>query len=87
MNKLFLLACVLLPLTGNAQTTPKVVFVGDDITAAWQGTSEFTANTNWIGKGILPGSGYDPSLEVLQDFQANVINQHPAFVHIMTGGF
>jgi hypothetical protein len=85
MNKLFLFACVLLPFTATAQTAPKVVFAGDNITAAWQGSSEFTANTNWIGEGIVANSGYDPSKEVLQDFQANVINQHPAFVHIMTG--
>ena len=26
------------------------------------------------------------SATVEQDFQANVVNQHPAFVHILTGG-
>ena len=30
--------------------------------------------------GLYSGSG-----EVLQNFQSSVINQHPAFVHIMTG--
>jgi hypothetical protein len=85
-NKLCLLACVLLPFTAIAQTAPKVVFAGDEVTAEWQTNPAFTANTNWIGAGITPNTFmFDPSNLVVENFQASVINQHPAFVHIMTG--
>lgn len=84
MNKLLVLACFLVSISANAQTAPKVVFTGDQFTLAWQQTPQFTANQNWIGAGVqVPqeeGSGV-----VEAAFQANVINQHPAFVHIMTG--
>jgi len=86
MNKLCLLACLLVSVAATAQTGPKVVFAGDDITAAWQASPEFTANTNWVGAGITPDIFmFDPSNLVLENFQASVIKQHPAFVHIMTG--
>jgi hypothetical protein len=84
MNKLCLLACLLVSVASTAQTAPKVVFIGDDITAAWQRSSEFTANKNWIGEGVAYND-YPGTSVVLQNFQANVINQHPAFVHIMSG--
>lgn len=57
---------------------PKVVFIGDNLTAQWQSSPQFTANTNWVGEGIA-GQGYFNF-----NFQS-VINQHPAFVHIMAG--
>ena len=85
MNKLCVLVCLLISLPGIAQTAPKVVFVGENLTAAWQSSSEFTANKNWVGEGITVGDTFSGAGEVLQNFQASVINQHPAFVHIMTG--
>jgi len=87
MNKwLCLLACLLVSPT-HAQTTPKVVFTGDDFTLAWQQTSQFTANQNWIGAGVSVGCCLTMgSATVEQDFQTNVVNQHPTFVHILTGG-
>jgi hypothetical protein len=84
MNKLCVLACLFVSFAATAQTAPKIVFVGDDLTASWQASSEFTANKNWVGEGFDVGL-FSGSGEVLQDFQAGVINQHPAFVHIMTG--
>jgi hypothetical protein len=85
MNKLCVLACLLISLAATAQTAPKVVFVGELFTPEWQTAPQFTANKNWIGAGLPTPVPYDDSTVVLQDFQANVINQHPAFVHIMTG--
>jgi hypothetical protein len=80
MNKLCLLACLLVSVA-HAQTAPKVVFVGDYVTSLWQASPEFTANTNWIGAGVQFGE----SVQIAANFQATVINQHPAIVHIMVG--
>jgi hypothetical protein len=85
MNKLCLLACLLIPAALNAQTAPKVVFTGDDFTFNWQQTPQFTANQNWVGAGLDVCCIGGVTGLVEADFQANVINQHPAFVHIMTG--
>jgi hypothetical protein len=75
-------------ITVNAQTLPKVVFTGDQFTYSWQQSASFQANKNWIGAGVPgiphgPGGGF--SAGVLNEFQTNVINQHPAFVFIETG--
>lgn len=85
MNKLCLLACLLVSIAATAQTAPKVVFVGENFTYAWQSTSPFTTNKNWVGEGISLSPAGGGSGVVLQDFQTEVINQHPAFVHIMSG--
>lgn len=74
-----------MPFAATAQTVPEVVFVGEDFTTAWQATPQFTANTNWIGAGIQNPGAFGGSDLVLENFQTDVINQHPAFVHIMTG--
>jgi hypothetical protein len=79
MRKLCLLSCLLLSIVAHAATPRKVVFTGDNFTLAWQQTSQFTANPNWIGAGVQPSS-FQGSASVLAAFQANVINQHPAFV-------
>jgi lysophospholipase L1-like esterase len=68
-----------------ATPAPKVVFIGDQITHGW--TSAFAANPNWINQGV-PVVGYPSagdSGSTLQRFQADVINLHPAIVHIMIG--
>jgi lysophospholipase L1-like esterase len=68
-----------------ATAAPKVVFIGDQITYEW--TSAFAANPNWINQGV-PVAGYPSagdSSSTLQRFQADVVDLHPAIVHIMIG--
>jgi hypothetical protein len=70
--------------TAATTAAPKVVFVGDYITAQW--ASAFAANPNWINKGNpIPNQG--GSYYALQNFQANVIALHPAIVHILIGAY
>jgi hypothetical protein len=99
MNKLCLLACLLVPLVANAQLAPnyhrlqtppappKVIFVGDYVTAQW--ASAFAANPNWVNQGdpapLYVGSYLGTSGSVLADFQANVVSLHPAVVHLLIG--
>jgi hypothetical protein len=89
MTQPFKLVCLLawsfLSITASAQTAPKVVFTGDQFTLDWQVTPQFTANHNWIGAGVHIYALNPGTSTVEQDFQTNVINQHPAFVHIITG--
>jgi GDSL-like Lipase/Acylhydrolase family len=83
--KLFLSGLVFV-VSAHAQTLPKVVFTGDTFTYDWQQSAAFTANKNWIGAGLGSfGSAFHESNYVADDFQANVINQHPDFVFIETG--
>ncbi len=66
----------------SAQGPPKVVFFGDYITYEW--ASAFAANPNWINQGspsINGGVGSTGS------FQADVVNLHPAIVHILVGAY
>jgi hypothetical protein len=67
--------------TAATPAPPKVVFVGDYITHQW--ASAFAANPNWINQG-QPTPGAFPSLA---SFQTNVVNLHPAIVHIMVGAY
>jgi lysophospholipase L1-like esterase len=57
---------------------PKVVFIGDDITANW-----FPQSAIWINKGI---SG-QTSGQVLARFQTDVIDLHPDIVNILVGTY
>jgi Bacterial Ig-like domain (group 2) len=86
--RVLILFAGLVPATALAATpAPTVVFTGDYFTVLWQADPSFTANTNWIGAGVEGELGFgNGSGAVAADFQANVINQHPAFVHILTGG-
>jgi hypothetical protein len=86
MNKLCLLACLFVSVAATAQTGPTVVFTGDDFVYGWQQNAAFTANKNWIGAGV-DGGGFDWgfSQAVLDGFQTNVIDRHPAFVFLDTG--
>jgi hypothetical protein len=66
--------------SATAATTapPKVVFYGDYITYEW--ASAFAANPNWINQGEpTPGGAVEPFSEV--------VNLHPAIVHIMVGAY
>jgi hypothetical protein len=87
MNKLYLLACLMVSVAATAQSGPTVVFTGDDFVYNWQQSAAFTANKNWIGAGVTGDTGFDWgfSQTVLNDFQTNVIDRHPAFVFIDTG--
>ena len=69
-----------------SQPAPKVVFVGDYVTAQW--SSAFAANPNWINKGVdfqILGQDNGTADDVLAGFPANVVSLHPAAVHIMIG--
>jgi hypothetical protein len=82
------LVCLLLSVFNSAiaaTTPPKVVFIGDWVTYAWVGA--FAAHSNWINKGT-PGVGLlgkGDSSGTLARFQSDVVNLHPAIVHIMIG--
>jgi hypothetical protein len=68
-----------------ATPSPRVVFIGDWVTYSWAGA--FAANPNWINQGA-PGQGLlgnGNSGDTLARFQADVVNVHPAIVHIMIG--
>lgn len=65
-----------------ATTAPKVVFIGDPITYGW--TNAFTANPTWINKGASTWEN-GSSAAILSQFQTDVVNLHPAIVHIMIG--
>jgi acyl-CoA thioesterase I len=77
----------------SSNETPKVVFIGDQFTYMWGTTAPFTANSNWINQGWdAPVSTYcflscsaGTSAATLARFQTDVIDLHPAIVHIMVG--
>jgi lysophospholipase L1-like esterase len=82
------LVCLLLSAFTSATAAtnpPKIVFIGDWITYGWTGA--FAANKNWINEGT-PGvglAGKGDSSGTLARFQSDVVNLHPAIVHIMIG--
>jgi hypothetical protein len=57
---------------------PKIVFVGDQVTANWPLTQ---TNPNWINKGQAGAFSWD----VVASFEANVVSLHPNIVHILVG--
>jgi lysophospholipase L1-like esterase len=79
--------------TASAQSKPKVAFIGDQFTYNWN--SAFAANPNWINQGWAAPLYIDNcypyycaggmSGAVLQQLKTDVINLHPAIVHIMVG--
>jgi hypothetical protein len=84
MNKLCLLACLALAVSAHAQSAPKVVFVGDQFTYAWQQSAAFKANPNWIGAGTPLTFSYANSFAVAAAFPG-VLSQHPDYVFLETG--
>lgn len=84
--KLAVILALLSPIADAATPPPKVVFIGDYFTYNW--TSAFAANPTWMNKGINANDlapNAQTSSDVLARFQTDVINQHPAIVHIMVG--
>jgi hypothetical protein len=83
------------PPAPNSATPPKVVFIGDQFTYMWGATPPFAANTNWINQGWGLDPGYwancfmvcsgGMSEATAGRFQTDVIDLHPAIVHIMVG--
>jgi lysophospholipase L1-like esterase len=70
--------------TPSEPPTPSVIFIGDSITYLWAtgaGQAYFSAHPTWISKGI---SG-QTSGQVLARFQTDVVDLHPAVVHILVG--
>jgi acyl-CoA thioesterase I len=93
--KVALLATVLSAFFSASAATapPKVVFIGDQFTYMWGATPPFAANPNWINQGwawtpvancfmICQGG---TSESTAARFQTDVIDLHPAIVHIMVG--
>jgi GDSL-like Lipase/Acylhydrolase family len=87
MTKLYRIAlavlCAFSAASVSAANPPKVVFIGDYLTANWT----YPANPNWFNLGvdtpdILTNDGN--SGEWAQNFQT-VLNLHPDIVHIMVG--
>jgi acyl-CoA thioesterase I len=81
------------PRTPNETPAPKVVFIGDQFTYMWGATPPFAANPNWINQGwtsplvsncFMSCEG-GTSGAALARFQTDVIDLHPAIVHIMVG--
>jgi hypothetical protein len=71
-------------INADAQTKPKVAFVGDQFTYVWQQSASFKANPNWIGAGTSSACCYGASSSVAASFPA-VLNQHPDYVFLETG--
>jgi lysophospholipase L1-like esterase len=92
MNRKYKVTVILLALLSSAffsasaaTPAPRVVFIGDWVTYSWDGA--FAANPNWVNQGT-PGQGLlgnGNSADTLARFQADVVNLHPAIVHIMIG--
>ena len=61
-----------------------VVFIGDSITYLWSqpgfGQAEWSQHAEWNDQGII-----GQTLSVVDRFQQDVVSQHPAVVHILTG--
>jgi lysophospholipase L1-like esterase len=65
----------------GAKIQPRVVFIGDSITALWSLEPSFNADPRRVQRGI---SG-QTTQQMLIRFRSDVINLRPAVVHIMGG--
>jgi lysophospholipase L1-like esterase len=77
------LLSVLAAAAATAAPAPKVVFIGDTITYNWVGA--FAANHSWINRGSSAGAFQNAANQILARFQTEVIDLHPAIVHILAG--
>jgi lysophospholipase L1-like esterase len=71
-------------LSASAANPPKVVFIGDYITAQWP----LPAAENWVNLGVNAPDSYGTrgdSGDWAQNFQAQVVPVKPNIVHIMVG--
>jgi hypothetical protein len=71
-------------LSALAANPPKVVFIGDYITAQWP----VPVVENWVNLGVNAPDSYTTrgdSGDWAQNFQAQVVPLHPDIVHIMVG--
>jgi lysophospholipase L1-like esterase len=66
-----------------AAKPPKVVFIGDAITYNWG--AGFAANPNWFNRGSGGPPFENAASQILARFQSDVVNLHPAIVHILAG--
>jgi hypothetical protein len=84
MKTALFLFCLALAVNAHAQS-PKVAFVGDQFTYAWQQSAAFKANPNWIGAGTSSNCClYGTSIYVSTAFPA-VLAKHPDYVFVETG--
>lgn len=64
---------------------PKVVFIGDSVTYLWSqpnfGLSFWSTYPTWNDQGLIG----ENSWQLQQRFSADVVAQHPAVAHILTG--
>ncbi len=67
------------------QPAATVVLIGDWVTYYWN--NAYLTNPSWINKGVVGNSfgSEGSSSAVLARFQSDVVNLHPAVVHIMLG--
>jgi hypothetical protein len=75
--------CVLCAASAFAANPPKVVFIGDYLTANWT----YPTNPNWTNLGVATPDSYSNdgnSGEWASNFQT-VLNLHPDIVHILVG--
>jgi lysophospholipase L1-like esterase len=79
------LSLVTLASLSGCGSRTSVVFIGDSITALWAqanfGQAEWQQHPNWINAGT---SG-QVSSQLVGRFRQDVVSQHPAAVHILTG--
>jgi lysophospholipase L1-like esterase len=61
--------------------TNRVVFMGDSVTQFWRERSPFFANEGYAGRGIIAQT----AAQMLVRFRSDVLDLHPAVVHIMAG--
>ncbi|HWI85818.1 MAG TPA: SGNH/GDSL hydrolase family protein [Sphingomonas sp.] len=69
---------------GKLMPTPhqgRIIFMGDSITEGWVSNAEDFFTAGRIGRGI----GGQTTPQMLLRFRQDVINLHPAIVHIMAG--
>lgn len=79
---LLLPLCLILQACGSDLAPQNsIVFTGDSITAYWGEQEAFQAHANWIDKGISGQTSYSIAMR----FQRDVLDLHPAVVHILAG--
>jgi lysophospholipase L1-like esterase len=59
----------------------RVVFMGDSVTQFWRQRSPFFASEGYAGRGIVAQT----AAQMLVRFRSDVLDLHPAVVHIMAG--